>query len=358
MALMTSCQKERDFALGTDMGWLTEYEASGWKCHDKAGNERECMEMMGKEYGINAQRIRVWVDPKKHDNWCGIEDVMVKSRRAKALGQDIMIDFHYSDWWADPSKQNIPESWSGHDYDTMRGDIAMHTAEVLTRLKNEGIEPKWVQVGNETSYGMLWSVEMDSITGWEKRDENGKTIVTDRMGDTETHPEQYAGFFRAGYEAVKGVFPKAIVIVHLDNGFDQELYNWNLDILVKGGAKFDMIGMSLYPYWSMEAGKEPDAETTIADCIKNINALSAKYGVDVMITETGYLVDESNPKVMEEGRDQLARLIRESRTLTNGHCKGVFYWEPECRPSQYKLGAFTEDGRPTAIMDGYIEGMK
>jgi len=358
MLMSTTVFAQSDFTLGADMGWLTQYESQGWKCYDRMNQERECMSLMA-DYGITAERIRVWVNPegRGYGKWCAKEDVLEKCKRAKALGQDIMIDFHYSDWWADPGKQNIPKAWEGHNFKQMKKDVAEHTKEVLTYLRDNDISVRWVQVGNETSNGMLWTIKMDPKTGWEWKDENGKTKMIDSMGHIggDTHqPKQYAGFFKAGYDAVKSVYPNAIVIVHLDNGFDNKLYNWNLDILRKNGAKFDMIGMSLYPYWSIEAGKEPTAEKTITDCINNINLLTEKYGVDVMITETGYLVDERHPEVMIEGRDQLRRLIRESKNLTNGRCKGVFYWEPECRPSQYKLGAFTEDGHPTAIMDGFL----
>ena len=352
--LPTALFAQDSFYLGTDMGWLTEYESQGWKCYDKEGNERECMSLMA-DYGINAQRIRVWVDPSAHGNWCNKEDVLVKCKRAQSLGQDIMINFHYSDWWADPAKQNIPAKWIGHNFKQMKKDLAEHTTEVLQYLKDNGITPKWVQVGNETSHGMLWSVKMDPNTGWEYKDENGRTVITESMGHLDRNPQQYAGFFKAGYEAAKKVFPDIKVIVHLDNGFDNALYNKNLDTLIKYGAKFDIIGMSIYPYWSIEAKREPDAETTISDCIKNINLVSKKYDVDVIITETGFEVDEKHPEVMLEGRNQLRRLIRECKTQTNGRCKGVFYWEPECRPRQYKLGAFTSDGRPTAIMDGFRE---
>ncbi len=239
------------------MGWLTEMESRGVKFYDKQGNERECMSLMA-DYGINAERMRVWVDPSKHGNWCNKEDVLKKCLRAKSLGQEIMIDFHYSDWRADPAKQNIPASWQGHSYEQMKKDLAAHTIDVLSLLKQNDISVKWVQVGNETSHGMLWSVKMDPKTGWEVKDENGRTQIVESMGHLDKNPEQYAGFFKAGYDAVKQVYPEAIVIVHLDNGFDNSLYNRNLDVLISNGAKFDMIGMSLYPYWSMQAKREPN----------------------------------------------------------------------------------------------------
>lgn len=346
-----SSGQTQEFWLGADLGWITEYEAQGHKFYNAQGQERECTALM-KELGLNAVRHRVWVDPSAHGGWCDKEDLLVKCLRAKALDMAIMVDFHYSDWWADPAKQNIPASWSGHSYEQMKDDLAAHTIDVLTYLKDNGIEPKWIQVGNETRNGFLWSVESDEF-GWPVLDEDGNTTITESMGHVERNPMQYAGLFAAGYDACKEVFPDAIVMVHLDNGFDRDLYDYNLGILQDGGAKWDMIGMSLYPYWAMQGGYRDDAHTTITDCIVNIRYVSEKFGCDVMIVETGFLVDESDPAVLEESRSQLARVIRECITQTEGRCKGVFYWEPQCRPSQYKLGAFTEDGRPTVIMDAF-----
>ena len=342
------------FYKGVDISWVTELESKGHKFYNANGEERECTALM-KEYGMNAIRLRVWVDPSKHDNWCNQEDLLVKAKRAKALGMEVMVDFHYSDWWADPAKQNIPASWKGHSYEEMKKDVANHTKEVLQFLKNNGITPKWVQVGNETTNGLLWSVKTNE-QGWEIKDENGNTTITESMGHATRNPEQYAGFFKAGYESVKEIFPNAMVIVHLDNGFDEDLYNWNLDILKNNGAKFDMIGMSLYPYWS-EIYHNKTAEQTISGCMANIKKMKAKYGCDVMIVETGMLCADEQGKlasasVLEEGYKQLARIIKESKEVG---CKGVFYWEPECKPSQYKLGAFTENGRPTRIMDAFKE---
>lgn len=355
--LLSSCkdtkEPEPEFWLGADLGWITEYEAQGHKFYNAEGEERECTALM-KELGLNAVRHRVWVDPSAHGNWCSKEDLLVKCQRAKALDMAIMVDFHYSDWWADPAKQNIPASWSGHSYEQMKLDLAAHTVEVLTYLKDHGIEPKWIQVGNETRNGFLWSVKSNEY-GWPELDENGNTTITESMGHVVHNPEQYAGLFAAGYDACKSVFPDAIVMVHLDNGFDKDLYDFNLGVLKAGGAKWDMIGMSLYPYWAIEGGYRDDAETTISDCLDNIRYVSSTYDCDVMIVETGFLVDESRPEVMEEGRRQLARVIRECIEETDGRCKGVFYWEPQCRPSQYKLGAFTEDGRPTVIMDAFTD---
>lgn len=337
VCLLSSCSKpapapaDDTFYLGADLGWCTEMESRDQKLYNLAGEEREATALM-KELGLNAVRHRVWVNPEKHGNWCNAQDLLTKCLRAKELDMDIMVDFHYSDWWADPAKQNIPTAWEGHDFEQMKADVRQHTIDVLSLLKENDITPRWVQVGNETTNGLLWS-----------------------MGHSELNPEQYAGFIRSGYDAVKEVFPEAICIVHLDNGFDAELYNHNLDILREGGAKWDMIGMSLYPYWTMQSHPEYTFERMLQECIANIKALAEKYGTDAMIVETGYEVNEEEPRTMQMGRRQLAQLITSMREETDGHCHGVFYWEPTCRPSQYKLGAFGSDGKPTAIMRAFTD---
>lgn len=351
LPLLAACSGTTHYYKGADIGWATEYQARGDKFYNKQGEERECTALM-KELGLDAVRFRVWVDPSKHGNWNSKEDLLVKAGIARDLGMDIMVDFHYSDFWADPKKQNVPKSWSGKSYEEVKQLLAAHTSDVLTMLKDNGIKPKWVQVGNEISNGMLWTVKGD-FWGDPIRDENGNVEILESIGHLRNNPEQYAGLFAAGYDAVKSVFPKSQVIVHLDNGFHQPLYDSNLDTLRKYGAKWDIVGMSLYPYWALDSGLETDEEETIDHCISNINHVWEKYGTPCMIVETGFEVDESRPEIMEKGRDQLARIIRESRAT--GHCLGIFYWEPECHPGQYKLGAFTSDGRPTVIMDAFSE---
>ena len=320
----------KDFVKGADVGFLPGQERRGQQFYDVEGNERDCLELLKNDYQRSAIRMRVWVNPR----W-GMNDkneLLAMAKRVKTLGMDLMVDFHYSDSWADPGKQPIPKAWQDHSYEEMKEDVRAHTIDVLSLLKENDISPRWVQVGNETTNGMLWP-----------------------MGKLKEEPEHYAGFIRAGYDAVKEVFPESVVIVHLDRGHRQDIYDYNLDTILKYGGKFDMIGMSLYPYWAMEGHPELNADDIISDCIKNIRYVSEKYGCDVMIVETGFEVNEEHPEIMEEGRRQLTRVVHESRTETDGHCRGVFYWEPQCRPGGYKLGAFDSNGKPTVIMDGFVE---
>lgn len=337
----------QDFVLGADVSWSTEMESNGRKLYDFNGRECETFSLV-KGMGMTAVRLRVWVDPSRHGNWCSKEDVLKKALRAKAQGLDIMVDFHYSDWWANSFAQNIPDAWKKHKYKQLLTDVKNHTAEVLNLLKQNGISVKWVQIGNEISNGMLWSVKMDDTTGDPVKDEYGNAIITQDMGRVDTNPQQYAGFFNAGYEAAKSVYPDSKIIVHLGVEFNSSLYDRNLEILKENGVKWDIVGMSLYPYRVKKY--EENTNKLFAECVRNIKSLYKKYGTDAMIVETGFEVDEKRPWLMESGRTQLKELIRLMKTATDGHCRGVFYWEPTCEPSKYNLGAFTTEGRPTSIM--------
>ena len=349
------------FAKGADISWVTELESKGHKFYNTKGEERECTVLM-KELGLNAIRLRVWVDPKAHDNWCNTADMVAKAQRAAALDMDLMVDFHYSDWWADPGQQHKPAAWKGLGLTDLKKAIADHTREVLQALKAKGITPKWVQVGNEIRPGMLWD-EDASLSGasW---DIKANEVKGSGWTSTEVkYPANWANlgsFITTGYHAVKEVFPDAVVIVHLDNGYDQGLYTWFFDELKKNGGKWDMIGMSIYPYWTKQEHPDYTAEQTLTDCIKTINLVSDRYNCDVMIVETGMECadDQGNlaaTATLQHGKALLKQLLTAARSETGERCKGVFYWEPECLPGQYPLGAFTDNGRPTAIMEAFSE---
>ncbi len=335
------------FYKGADISWVTQMESSGNRFYNSNGEERDCFALM-KELGLNAVRLRVWVNPS--DGWCGRSDFMEKAKRAAAEGLEILVSLHYSDSWSDPQKQYKPAAWEGKNLEELKSAISEHTSEIMNDLKSAGITPKWVQIGNEISPGMLWDTDA-SISG-AARDVtvNGKTY--------RANFSNLASFLNTGYAAVKAVFPESLVIIHLDNGYDNALFTSFFDEVKKYGGKWDMIGMSLYPYWAKQAKPDYAADSVITDGINNIKLLSERYGCDVMIVETGVECGDGEGKLasddmLEEGKRQLTRIIQESLNQTSGRCKGVFYWEPECKPWPYKLGAFTADGRPTVIMDAF-----
>ncbi len=307
------------FWLGADISGTTALEAHGGQLYNSSGEPRENTQLM-KELGLNAVRLRAWVSPK--DGFCRPDDVLLMASRAKALGMEVMIDFHYSDWWADPGQQNIPAAWKDMSYDEMRQALAEHTRSTLLLLKTNGINVRWVQVGNETTNGFLWP-----------------------MGRAQENMVQYAGLTQAGYEAVKQVFPEAQVIIHLDQARDAKRYDFIFDGLKANGAKWDIIGMSVYPYWDQREKAEKNDAGTLKHALKNMKRLVKKFGTPVMVVETGY--EAARP---EEGRRFMEKLISACQEM-DGRCLGVFYWAPELE-HHYPLGAF-KDGRPTAIMEAF-----
>ena len=305
------------FSKGADVSWVTQMEASGLKFYNASGTQMECMALL-KSLGMNSIRLRVWVNPA--DGWCNSQDLLVKALRAKNLGMRIMIDFHYSDTWADPSKQTKPAAWAGLSFTDLKTAVATHTTTVLNLLKTNGITPVWVQVGNETGNGMLWN-----------------------DGKADASMSNYAALNNAGYDAVKAVFPTAKVIVHVQSGNDNGLFRWLFDGLKSNGGKWDVIGMSLYPSttnWS----------TMNSNCLANMNDMVARYGTEVMICEVGMSWDSA-----AAAKSFLSDLITKTKSVTGNHGLGVFYWEPEAYGNWlgYSLGAFDNNGKPTVALDAF-----
>ncbi|MGJ1225324.1 glycoside hydrolase family 53 protein [Sphingobacterium siyangense] len=304
-------------AKGADVSWITEMEASGMQFFNAGGSAVDGLKIL-RGLGMDAVRLRVWVDPQQ--GWCNKNDVLVKARRAHHLGMRIMVDFHYSDTWADPGQQTKPAAWKSLSFDGLKKAVSDHTTEVLELLKDSGISPEWVQVGNETGNGMLW--------------EDGKASVS---------MANYATLNNAGYDAVKAVFPAAKVIVHLHNGFDNVLFRWMFDGLKNNGGKWDVIGMSLYP--TPENWEERNAA-----CISNIKDMVARYNSEVMICEVGMSWDEAD--IAEIWLKDLFNLVN---SVPDQKVLGIFYWEPLAYGgwNGYTLGAFDNNGRPTKALNAF-----
>ena len=307
------------FAKGADVSWLTQMEKEGAMFYDTLHRQTDCMTLL-RSMGMNSIRLRVWVDPA--NGWCNKNDVLIKAWRANNLGMRVMIDFHYSDTWADPGKQTKPASWATLSFNDLRNAVATHTNDVLTTLKEHAITPEWVQIGNETGDGMLW--------------EDGRASVS---------MKNYAALTNAGYEAVKEVFPNAKVIVHLQEGNRNSLFRWLFDGLKNNGGKWDVIGMSLYPDVN-------NWQTMNTQCLTNINDMISRYGSDVMICEVGMPWDQA-----ETCKAFLTDLIAKTQAIPNNKCLGIFYWEPEgyMKWSGYALSAFDNTGKPTIALNAFSE---
>lgn len=317
-----------DFARGADVSWITQMESEGLTFKNKAGEQAEVMQILRDDCGVDAIRLRVWVNPA--EGWNNISDVLVKARRAHALGQRLMIDFHFSDTWADPGHQSTPAAWADYSLDQLKQAVAGHVTEMLAQLNTYGIEPEWVQIGNETTGGMLYPTGEIAPEGVESA----------------TNKANLVALINAGYDATKAVFPRAKVIIHLDSGDNLWRYTRMFNILRDGGARYDIIGMSLYP-------DETNYETLTSQVLSNVQTLYSTYGKPVIICEVGMLWT-----LASECKTVISTLIQ-SQQAQDGKLQGIFYWEPQTPTygynNGYKKGCFDEAGSPTEALDAFLE---
>ncbi|MFP9116074.1 arabinogalactan endo-beta-1,4-galactanase [Flavobacterium sp. RHBU_3] len=312
------------FAKGADVGWLPQMEATGYKFKDADGNEKDCLQLL-KDRGMNTIRLRVWVHPNndKASGHCSPEETVAMAVRAQKMGMRIMVDFHYSDSWADPGKQNKPAVWANHSFDELLNDVYQHTYDVLASLEKAGVTPEWVQVGNEIPGGMLWPD--GSTTNW----------------------PQLAQLLNKGYEATKAINNNIKVIVHLDEGNNNKKFREFYDNATNNNVKYDVIGMSYYPFWI-----KTDYTENIADLENNLKDMAKRYNKEVMVVEVG-----GEDTKVENTRDMLVAVIKAVKKVPNNKGLGVIYWEPEGARSwsHYALSAWMEDGTPSPALDAFKE---
>jgi arabinogalactan endo-1,4-beta-galactosidase len=321
LAILVPSPASAQFASGADVGWLSQMESQKYVFNDEAGVPGDCLDIL-RSKGINSLRLRVWVNPS--DGWCGKQDVAAMAYRADSLGFRVMLDFHMSDTWADPGHQSKPAAWVNDPLPQLLANISNHVQELLDTLKLIGVVPAWVQIGNETSDGMLW--------------EDGRAS---------THMASFAAMIKAGYNAVKAVDTTIQVIVHLPDGHNDALYRWLFDGLKSNGARWDIIGMSVYPYWANLTWAVDDSLVLVT-----MKDLIARYTTKVMVVEAGYLYDQPVAANLF-----LRDLIEKTKSVGG---LGVFYWEPEYYGGGspgfgYTLSAWDPVTRkPTGALDAFL----
>lgn len=312
------------FVKGADVGWLPQMEATGYKFYNRQGKQEDLLQIL-KEDGINTIRLRTWVNPSS-DRASGHnskDETVAMAVRAQKMGMRVMINFHYSDSWADPQQQRKPAAWVGHDFPQLLKDVYSYTHEVMSALKQAGVTPEWVQVGNETPTGMIYP-----------------------EGHTDNWP-QLAQLINQGYDAIKAVSPTSKVVLHLDRGNDSQRFRTWFDNAKTNGARYDVIGMSYYPYW---LDGRPDYTASINDLAANMNDMAARYGKEVMVVEVGG--EDTQP---QNTYDMLVAVQRKVKAVPDHKGLGVIYWEPQGARSwsHYELSAWGADGRPTKAMEAF-----
>ncbi len=309
-------QLPTSFLRGGDVSEIPEVEAKGghYSFHGKQMDPFAIMH----QAGWNFVRFRIWNEPK--GGWCDKEHTLAMAKRAAAEGLKISLDFHYSDWWADPGKQFKPKAWKYLPFDKLKQAVYDYTKDVVSAMVAQGTPPYMVQVGNEITGGTLWpdgKVTGNDPAVW-------KPLVT---------------LLSAGFDAVHDAAGSnsIITMIHLDRGGDNKGATWWFDNAIKNGLKFDTIGLSYYPVW----------HGNIAAMQANVNDLATRYGKDVYIVETGYpwVIDtRSRSSEHVEGDDKglladfpatpdgqarfLAKVLDVIQAIPGGHGKGLLYWAP------------------------------
>ncbi|MFM2485037.1 glycoside hydrolase family 53 protein [Celerinatantimonas yamalensis] len=303
-ALMFSQTNAYAFVKGADVSWVSQMESAGYRFNNSQGQSQDLFAIL-KSYGINTIRLRVWVNSGYYNS---IEDVLQKAKRAKTAGMAIMIDFHYSDTWADPGHQSTPSAWKNYDLNGLMKAMWWYTHDALTQLKNAGITPAYVQVGNETNNGMMWP-----------------------LGKASANMRNFAWLINTGYDATKNVFPNAKVIVHLANCQNNSTFRWIFDGIGKYGAKYDIIGASIYP--TNVSGES--WQLAEEQCYNNLNDMVSRYNKNVIISEIGA------PWNAKESQSIVATMINYVYRVKNNRGLGLLYWEPEAANFQkYTMGAW------------------
>lgn len=307
------------------------------------------------ENGVNYMRIRVWNDPKSPDGKpylagnCDIDNYVKLGKLAKSKGFKLLMDFHYSDFWADPGKQFIPKAWVNYGIDEMVDAVYKFTKECLEIAVREGVSPTLIQVGNEITNGILWPL--------------GKLENDGKRGNY----DNFCRLVDAGCRACREVTPDARIILHLERSNDAEVYQEFFTEMNNHGIDYDIIGASYYPYWH----GTPDA------LIKNLTACT-HFGKEIMIVELGYgftkqgysvggkevrlVIDEERANIpgvsdrfplTPEGQEAYVKYIIEL-AKANG-IGGIFYWEPLwipgegiCWASEAGQEYIHEEGKSTA----------
>lgn len=300
--------------MGADMSWVTQIEWTGFQYRNDRGQVADPFFLL-KQKGGTCVRLRVWVNPQQR--WNNLQDTLNKASRAKKHGLKVMLNFHYSDSWADPGKQTKPAAWQNLSFPDLTRALWNHTTTTLAAFKQRGIKVDYIQIGNETNSGMLWP------------------------DGSYTNFDQLAVLYKNAYSACKSQSPGTPVMIHLANGHKINDFRWMFDNLQIRGVKWDIIGLSSYPGSTPYATQNQAVMTTMVDMI-------SRYGSKVCVAEIGLNWNDSNAKPM------LVDMLKKVKSL-GSYGVGVFYWEPAAPPGWqgYHMGQLDATGRFTNALDAF-----
>ena len=323
MLMMLGAKVSAQKFVGGDISLLTKYETNGAKYFDLDGQPITDMLGFFKQQGLNAMRVRLFVDPTKSGDIAACQDLSyVKSlgKRIKDAGFSLMLDFHYSDTWADPGKQWTPDAWKSLTNEQLYEKIYEYTKESLEQMVAVGATPDFIQTGNEISYGMLWGTEAAV------KNNNTNRCYTNSSA---ANWNRFLTLLKKAGQACREVCPDAKIILHSERVAKPSVLTDFLDRMKAASTDYDIIGLSYYPYH----------HGTLAKLETALNTLEGKqYGKDIMIVETGYYYAWQTTDFGGEGADLSATypisptgqqaFTKALIDLLNKHeqVKGLYWW--------------------------------
>jgi len=289
------------FIVGADISAVPAAEARGIKFSDR-GVQQDILQIF-KDHGFNYIRLRIFVQPTNQGGYsrqgfCGLEQTVAMASRVKAAGLGLLLDFHYSDTWADPGKQTKPLAWRELPLEQLVQTVHDYTKDVITRLKAAGGEPDMVQIGNEITPGML----LNALPGG-RGGGSARTVSAQPEGSA-ANWTNLSSLLKAGISGVKQVDPRILIMLHIDKGGDNATSRRWVDAALAHGVVFDILGESCYSRWQ----GPPDKWKA------NFDDLAARYPkLSFLVAEVAFEIPESN-EIMHN--------------LPNHRGLGTFVWEP------------------------------
>ena len=314
MTLAVTAQKY----VGGDISLLYKYETNGAKYYDKNGVAITDLLTFLKEQGLNCMRVRLFVDPSKGTDRAACQDldyVKALGKRIKDADFSFMLDFHYSDSWADPAKQWTPDAWKSLSDDALYTKIYEYTAACLDELNKKGATPDFIQIGNEISYGMLWGVD-------------GSTDPKRYYAGEAENRDRFISLLKQAGKACRDNCPQAKIIIHTERVAKPDYLKTFYQEMTNNGVDYDIIGVSYYSYYHGDLKKLKTA----------LNTLETNFDKDIMIVETGYYYAWQTKDFGDDGVDLSATypispegqqaftkaLIEELKS--HEKVKGLFWW--------------------------------
>lgn len=313
-----------EYAVGADLSFLKQAEDRG-KVFKDNGIAKPGLEIF-KDHGYNWIRLRLFHTPTELPN--NLEYTIALAKAAKKLGYLFLLDYHYSDTWADPGKQFLPKAWEGMSHAQLVKAVFEYTSQTISAFREAGVPPDMVQIGNEVVNGMLWP-DGRLPDNWD----NFADLVK-------------AGI--AGVEAGKGDAVRPQIMIHIDRGADKIRTKYFFDKLNSYQVNYDVIGQSYYPWW----------HGSLNDLRENMFFMAREYQKDIIVVEAAYNWMPAEyikrpgpfPETPEGQKQFLEEVNRVVQETPDGRGKGVFWWEPAVTGPLGSRGFFDEAGNALPVI--------